>query len=653
MTPYIVGGLVLGGVYAISAVGLVMTYVSSKVLNFAHGAIAFFVAMAFYRFHSVWHWPLAVAAVVSVGLIGPGIGLILWLVLARNLARVGTVVMLVTTVGLYVALTPLTFLVFGNQPIFEPPGLAGSKVDVFHPLGVAINDNQAIVLFGTIAIGLGLLALLRLTTAGLLIRAVVDSPALSSLSGTDPRVVGAASWALGCLLAGFSGVLLTPLLGLDPASFTLLVVASLSAVVAARLVSLPLAFGGAILLGVLQELSVKYAPSSGVLSAGIRPSLPFMLMLVFIIGYQVYGRGRAVAGSRAVTRPAPFDDVEAGPWVRPIGFMAIVVLVVVVSLMLPDFWVGIVGSGVCLSIALLSYSVVTGQAGIISLCQISFAGIGAVVTAQLATDNHLPGLLALVAGGVVAVPVALIVAVLAVRLGDLYVALATLGFALLMDNLVFPINHFDQQGAGKFVDRPVLGPIHFDGDKSFLYLALAIYIVLAVVLRNMRRSSTGMTLAALRSSETGVSTLGLSVVRAKLVAFGVSGFIAGIGGGMLAFYALRARPASFDTLDGIVWLAVVVTLGVRTSVGPLLAGIVFTVFPELISTWHLPEWAGQLPPLFFGLGAIGLARDPRGAVAQTSDQWIGLARRLRSRRAPPGAGGEPPPQISEATVSLT
>jgi len=646
VTPYIVGGLVLGGIYAISAVGLVMTYVSSKVLNFAHGAIAFFIAMTFYRLHTVWGWPLPVAAVLSICVIAPALGLFLWVALARNLSKVSSVVMLVTTVGLYVAFTPLTFLIFGDSPIFEPPGLAGNTVHIFHPLGVAINENQMIVLIGTIVIGLGLLALLRLTTSGLLIRAVVDSPGLSSLAGTDPRVVGAASWALGCMLAGLSGVLLTPLLGLDPGSFTLLVVASLSAVVAARLVSLPLAFGGAILLGVAQELIVKYVPSNGVLSAGIRPSLPFILMMVFLLGYQGYGRGRALAGSRTASRVAVTDDVVTTQRVRLTGFLIIIGIVVFVSLLLPNYWVGIVGSGVCLSIALLSYSVVAGQAGIISLCQISFAGIGAIVTGQLASSHHWPGLVALVAGGLVVVPIALVVALVAVRLGDLYVALATLGFALLMDNLVFPINTFDQAGAGVFVNRPVLGPIHFDGDKSFLYLCLVVFVLLAVLVRNLRRSGTGMTLVALRSSENGVSTLGLSVVRAKLVAFGVSGFIAGIGGGMLAFYGMRARPASFDTLTGIVWLAVVVTLGVRTSMGPLIAGIVYTVMPELIGTWHWPHWALQLPPILFGLGAVGLARDPRGAVAQTSEQWIRQARWVRARIR----GRDP--QEASAAVSL-
>jgi branched-chain amino acid transport system permease protein len=648
VTPYIVGGLVLGGIYAISALGLTMTYISSRVLNFAHGAIAFFVAMTFYRMYGVWHWPLAVAAIVSIGVVGPAIGLFLWVALARNLSKVGTVVMLVATVGLYVALTPLTFLVFSDNPIFERPGLAGNHVSVYHILGVGLNSDQLIVFVGTIVIGAALAAMLRFTTAGLLIRAVVDSPSLSGLAGTNPRIVGAASWALGCLLAGLSGVMLTPLVGLDPTAFTLLIVASLAAVVVARLSSLALAFLGALLLGLIQDISVKYLPSKSIWASGFRPSVPFIVMMVFLLAYQGFGRGKAVAANRASTRTTTAEDVQTGPLVRPIGFAVIVALVVVVSLLLPHYWVGILGSGVCLSIALLSYSVVTGAAGIISLAQISFAGLGAVFTAQLATNNHLPGLVALFAGALFVVPVALLVALIAVRLGDLYVALGTLAFALLVDNLIFPQNRFDQQGSGMFLARPHLFSVHFDGDRSFLYLALALFVLLSLLVRNLRRSTTGLTLVAIRSSETGVSTVGHSVVRSKLVAFGVSGFIAAVGGGMLGFYGLRARPESFSTLTGIIWLAVVITLGVRTSVGPLLAGLAYTVFPELIGTWHWPHWALQLPPLLFGLGAIGLAREPRGAVAQASNDWIRMAQKLKARVARPQA---PQPEPQEASTS--
>ena len=190
--------------------------------------------------------------------------------------------------------------------------------------------------------------LLRFTTAGLLIRAVVDSPSLSGLAGTDPRVVGAASWALGCLLAGLSGVMITPLVGLDPTAFTLLIVASLAAVVIARLSSLALAFAGALLLGLIQDISVKYLPSTGVWSAGFRPSVPFIVMMVFLFIYQGMGRGKTITPARVAPRGTALDDVTTGPLVRPIGFGVIILLVVVVSLLLPNYWVGIVGSGVCL-----------------------------------------------------------------------------------------------------------------------------------------------------------------------------------------------------------------------------------------------------------------------------------------------------------------
>ncbi len=157
--------------------------------------------------------------------------------------------------------------------------------------------------------------MLRFTTAGLLIRAVVDSPSLSGLAGTDPRVVGAASWALGCFLAGLSGVMLTPLVGLDPTAFTLLIVASLAAVVVARLGSLALAFGGAILLGLIQELSVKYLPTTGVLSAGFRPSVPFIVMMVFLLAYQGFGQrpvGRREPGRHPQRDRRRGDDRAAG-----------------------------------------------------------------------------------------------------------------------------------------------------------------------------------------------------------------------------------------------------------------------------------------------------------------------------------------------------
>src|SRR5262249_43714572 len=163
----------------------------------------------------------------------------------------------------------------------------------------------------------------------------VDSPSLSGLAGTDPRVVGAASWALGCLLAGLSGVMLTPLVGLDATAFTLLIVASLAAVVVARFGSLALAFAGALVIGLAQDISIKYLPSKSIWSSGFRPSVPFVVMMVFLLAYQGVGRSRAgaVGGSRVAARGTVADDVTTGPRVRQIGFAVVIGLVVLVSLL--------------------------------------------------------------------------------------------------------------------------------------------------------------------------------------------------------------------------------------------------------------------------------------------------------------------------------
>jgi branched-chain amino acid transport system permease protein len=283
-----------------------------------------------------------------------------------------------------------------------------------------------------------------------------------------------------------------------------------------------------------------------------------------------------------------------------------------------------------LAIAFLSYTVVTGEGGMLSLCQITFAGVGGVMTAQFATEAGMSVFLAVLLGGLVAVPFGLLVALPALRLGDLYLALATLGFGLLMDNLFFAQMRFDQLGAGVPVPRPLLGSIKFGNDTAFFYLLSAVFLVVALGVVALRRSTTGMTLAAMRSSETASATLGISIVRTKLWTFGLSAFIAGIGGGLYASAIGRATVRSYLVLIGVVWLAIVVTWGVRSVVGALLAGVSFTVIPVLVDL-HLPDGFGQVTPILFGLGAIMLARDPRGVVSQTLFRH--RDRRLKRERA--------------------
>lgn len=265
----------------------------------------------------------------------------------------------------------------------------------------------------------------------------------------------------------------------------------------------------------------------------------------------------------------------------------------------------------------------------ISLSQVSFAGIGAVTTAQLATEHGWPLLPSILVGGLLAMPFGALLSVLALRVGNLFLALATLAFALLMDNVVFPREQFSNFNNGVPIAAPELFGVDFGDSKTRMYfLVLTVFAVCALGVANLQRSTTGLALAAVRSSEPASATLGISLVRARLIAFTISAFIAGVGGGMLATTRGRAIPSSYAALFGLILLTVAVTWGIRSKLGALIAGVSLAVFPVIITNVMSPESA-KLVPALFGLGAIQLAKEPRGIVVMNADQLRRLRRRLR------------------------
>ena len=590
MGPFIVTGLVLGSIYAVSVLGLVLTYNASRVFNFAHGAIAYFAAVTYYWLTKFEGWSVIPAAVACVFVVGPLLGLVLWRVVFRGLTAAPPVVRFVSTVGLWVAIPAFAKLLFGATVVggeVLAPGFGGDPPGDFDFFGVTINWNQASVIIGAALVAILFGALLRFTPFGLATRAAVDSPRVASIAGINPAAITAISWMLGCGLAAFAGVLLSPTLGLGEVQFTLLLVVSFSAAVVGRLRSLPLAFAGALLIGLLQGLSEKYtndwfADSTSTfaetLKTGLKPSIPFVVMLVFLLAYQGLRREQFEVDLRV--GPAEAEIAPAAHltgWRAAAGPIAAAIVLFSVPLWLNDFWVGVVSQGVALGVLFLTFTVVIGEGGMLSLAQVALAGIGAFTAAKLATESGWPVWLALLAGALMCVPIGLLVAALSLRLGDLYLALATLAFAELVTYLVFQRSDFDNFNSGVEIARPEFFGIDFNDRVNFYLLVAAVFCIAALVIVNVRKSTTGMVLTAMRSSETAAATTGISVVRSKLIAFGVSSFIAGLGGGLYAVSFGRATVATFSVLVGIVWLAIVVTWGIRSVVGALMAAIVFVV----------------------------------------------------------------------------
>ena len=142
------------------------------------------------------------------------------------------------------------------------------------------------------------------------------------------------------------------------------------------------------------------------------------------------------------------------------------VLVGALPMIVTSYWVGLCAAAFAYAVIFLSWTIVTGEGGMLWLCQITFAGVGALTTAQLANHYGWPVLAGVVVGGLIAGAMGAIVGFLSIRLGDLYVALVTLTFGLLMENLVFTLPSFVNQGLGLTLNRPSFAT----SDQAFSYL---------------------------------------------------------------------------------------------------------------------------------------------------------------------------------------
>jgi branched-chain amino acid transport system permease protein len=265
------------------------------------------------------------------------------------------------------------------------------------------------------------------------------------------------------------------------------------------------------------------------------------------------------------------------------------------------------------------------------LCQISFAGIGAFTTAVLSTNYGWPLIPAMIVGGLACGVIGALVGLLTIRLGNVYVALATLTFGLLVENLVFNLNYLNNFGSGVAITRSGMTAT----DRGFAWFALIVFVVLALLFENIRRSTFGMAVTAVRWSDPAARTVGLSVLMNRVGLATFAAFVAGIGGALLAIYAGAAIPNSYATFSGLIWLAVLVTVGVRSLSAALIAGVLFSILPQVFLTYLPTSW-GELPPALFGLGAVLIARNPEGTLAMHARQL----RQLVSRRN----GSPPPPQ---------
>ncbi len=647
----ILQGLPPGAVYGLIAIGFVLAYKTSGVFNLAFGAQAYISAALFFQARTQWGWPTPAAFVLSVLVVAPAIGLVLERFVFRHLPTDSSLAKLVIAIGLSLALPNLFELVVGFAPVAgrTPQGLLPHGADTYYdPIGIyrfSRDELTALViaLLSTALLG----ALFRYTAIGLRMRAVAESPRMTELNGIRADRVSAFSWALSSTFAGLAAVLIAPRFNtLAPGDFFNLVVVAVAAAAVGRLASLPRALLGGLGLGVAISVVNTYLPDLAEdhgwlkpIQDNITPAMPFLVLFGLVTLWPAVRAVRERLDPLAGVDPPPPTPaaMTRSPALTRItlvfGICFFAVTGWVVLTRADASWMFLVTQAIILSTIFLSITVLTGFAGQISLCQGAFAAIGGFTVFQLADRWNVPVMVGAVIGALLAALVSGLLAIPLVRLGRVWVAIATLAFAAFFDAVLVRLPFVGGGDTsllqGTRVPRPTIGPWDLFDDTKFLLLVVVIFLITSFGVTQVKRGTVGATFRALRGSEVAAQSIGISPTRARALAFALSGFIAGLGGALLSIHQKNVNyPANFAPLSALFWLVLVVSLGVQTVEGAAYAGASFSLMDAVILKGAVVGWILRSPeriPWFlpispkwrfvlFGLTTLTYAKHPEGLV---------------------------------------
>jgi branched-chain amino acid transport system permease protein len=586
-------GLGGGAIVAALAVGLLITYRASGVVNFAHAALGMWVAYTYLElrqrgelilpiiglpdrvqivpdgYRPTW----ATALVISLALAAV-YGLVVYLLVFRPLRHAPALANVVASLGLFLYLLAIADLRVGGQgaAVTRPENLLPD--DVIGVLGVDLPADRLWLAGLVVAATLGLAAVYRFTRFGLATRAAAESEKGAVLLGYSPERLAAVNWMLAVVLAGAAVILIAPVAGISPTGTSLLIVPALAAAVVGGFRSFLLATIAGFGIGLVQsELLNVQADWRWLPDVGLQQGVPFVLIIATLAlrGQVLPARGALETG-RFPRSPRPNHVVA---WTGVLCSLALVGLFT-----LDSTWrQGIIVTAVTALIA-LSIVVLTGYVGQISLMPMALAGVSAFAMIKLTTSADLPFPLAPLLAALVSVGVGLVVGIPAVRVRGMNLAIVTLAAAVAIEELVLGWGWFTGGLGGAEVPRPELAGVDLGIQASgadfprpaFGVLCVVVLAASGVVVANLRRGTTGLHWLAVRSNERAAAAVGIDVRRAKLTAFAFSSLLAGLGGTLLAYEYRTLSVNSFVVFQSLALLAITYLGGIASILGALVAG---------------------------------------------------------------------------------
>ena len=642
---WLISGITFGSVYAVAATGLVVTYTTSGIFNFAQGAIGMFLAYVFWELRVNVGMQTLVALLVTVFVAAPLMGAIIERVLMRRMADAPLVAQLVTTIGLMLMLMGLAAAIWDPQESRHIDRFFG--VEGFHIGETLMPWSRFITIVVGLALALGLKVLLSRTRLGVAMRAVVDNRELAGLNGIRPGRVSMFSWALGSSMAAVAGIFLSEELAtLDVQTLTLLIIAAFAAAIIGRLKSLPLTFMGGLLIGIVFEFQQNFLSWTGRWTQAPQaiPQIMLFLALLFLPQARIEGK-KAI---RSVAPRIPKLRTAA------LGMGILFVVVVFLGAVLGRVDTRTLTLAIITALIMVSLVPLTGWSKQISLAQITFVGAGAFAFLEWAP--HLGSILGLLVAAAFAVPFGVAMALPALRLQGLYLALASMAFATMAEYLFFPqpeilgfdgrpINPIKILGFDFSQPFTVFG-IHFGQDVGTLFFITGALGVVGVAVVWLHKGRFGRRLTALGDSPAACVTLGVNQTSTKLGVFVISAAIAGFAGALLGVFQGTATVQDFQMLNGLAFLLLLVVGGVAVVSGAVLGGFFLQSFSWLTTQWPnstLLHWWSLVGP---GLAGIGIGRQPSGIIPTVGEDLRAQNARKRALReaggAPPAPGSVPP-----------
>ncbi|MEU9787299.1 branched-chain amino acid ABC transporter permease/ATP-binding protein [Streptomyces phaeochromogenes] len=621
-------GLGLGALYALTAHGIVLVYRGSGVLNFAHGAIGMAGAYVQWELavnHGVPYWPA-----VACGVLGStALGVLTHLLVIRPLRRASSLARLVGTLAVFIVLTAVAVKRYGDSVQLVPAKLPSGLVEI---AGATVSEDRIWLLGIAVVVTVALHALYKRTLFGLGTTAVAENQGAAASLGWSADLIAAANWGLGSALAGLTGILIVPVIGLSVTGLTTLLLSALAAALVGRFSSFPVTLAGGLVIGVVQSELTRFGSDV----TGLAASVPFLVIALMLVAR---GRALPLRGTFLERLPA----LGTGR-VRPVPLaLAVVTGLLLIGLSSP-LWADAITNTLVLSLIILSIIVVTGYAGQVSLAAYALAGTGAFIAGHAAADWGWPFELALLAGVLGTVPIGLLFALPAVRTRGVNLAIITLGLGTTLETMVFQNTDLSTTPGsdGIAVGKQTLFGIDISGvDHPQRYAAVVLVMLVAatLVVANVRRSRTGRRLIAVRANERAAAALGIDVRAAKLYAFGLSAAIAALAGVLTGFRSTSVVFADFASFESITALGLAVIGGVGFLVGPLFAatfaaGTVGARFGDLVLP-GLSEWMPLIGGIILVLTLVG---NQDGIGREVGKQAAAAERRLLSKRGPKHAG---------------